>query len=561
MSSEHVDVKTHVKACKTCGKDFLVIRRRGDKLKEANYCPLCRKEYREKKKKEKQEKEDQERALERHKKLLVFEKELPNWDVKEISDIKPIPRKTLYIIGNGFDLMHGVESSYYSFADYLAKKNKRIIDTLEFVFTPEDIWADFEESLASFDAGKMASRTVVDTFLDISEAYEEDSPMANFYMAVEDAAQPMRTVAYELPKEFRKWVGKLAVQTYDRPLANLFVGGKVLDFNYTEFVESLYGVSEEDVCYIHGCTKKVKGKSDNKLVLGHREGASETSYSLDEKAKKVKTYRQYLTQVAQERVFDIIIECDQELTKNCKDIIKNHEDFFSSLKEMKDIVVIGHSLSEVDVPYFRKIVEEAEKGLHWYIGLHGLRDLENLENLIKAIGLNKKDITIFRTDKIHVDLIPTPAKPAPKIKEKTLTVSKDRKWKAKKRELEFSVVSAADESICCRLIIPDGIRRATIDSEAEHLFLVDNSSRLFLFARKDDKWNFVGELVFREYQNVLNKRLNKVFKNDETIIFVYNNRTIKFSLVDGSLLYNKSEHHAKNHEYPMYDDVTRMFLS
>lgn len=71
----------------------------------------------------------------------------------------------LYIIGNGFDLHHELDTSYFSFGDYLRKKDRDIYDHLvEFMgFTDlppslsavdkskHSLWSDFENSLASLD--------------------------------------------------------------------------------------------------------------------------------------------------------------------------------------------------------------------------------------------------------------------------------------------------------------------------------------------------------------------------------------------------------------------------
>lgn len=94
-------------------------------------------------------------------------------------------------------------------------------------------------------------------------------------MAVETAADSIITVAEELPQRFRKWVETLSIGTADRPLENMFQSGKVLCFNYTEFVETLYGIPKENVCYIHGCRRKKKYHPKERLVLGHLPGASD----------------------------------------------------------------------------------------------------------------------------------------------------------------------------------------------------------------------------------------------------------------------------------------------
>ena len=132
----------------------------------------------------------------------------------------------------------------------------------------------------------------------------------------------------------------------------------MLCFNYTEFVESLYGVKPENVCYIHGCRRKKKGFPKEKLILGHMPGASDEAFDRFDSWNKGKGYKNAMIAVAQENVIDLISEYDKDLTKNCDEIIADHDDFISSLIDVEEIVVIGHSFSNVDWPYFRKICEK-----------------------------------------------------------------------------------------------------------------------------------------------------------------------------------------------------------
>lgn len=61
-------------------------------------------------------------------------------------------------------------------------------------------------------------------------------------MSAEMAVEPILSMSTELMDRFRKWIGSLHTNTNDRPLCNVIKDGKALNFNYTEFVEDLYGV-------------------------------------------------------------------------------------------------------------------------------------------------------------------------------------------------------------------------------------------------------------------------------------------------------------------------------
>ena len=255
--------------------------------------------------------------------------------------------------------MHRVPSSYYNFRDGLGKSNGLQYD-LDTVLTAEDIWADFENALGTLNLDLMGSRNIINMWLDDFGFYDdEDGGAAEFYMAVEAAAAPIANLVNNLQPTFRRWIESLELGTDDRPLIGLIhPQGKVLNFNYTEFIETMYGV--KDVCYIHGSRKKKK-----KLILGHKPGAAEDFH---ERSRKPRNYRQAVIDVAQDNVFDLVGQYDKELTKNSQEIIKNHRDFFEGLACTDQVVVIGHSISPVDWDYFIEVKKRVENA-HWYFGI------------------------------------------------------------------------------------------------------------------------------------------------------------------------------------------------
>lgn len=260
-----------IKICKSCGKQFL-------SETKYSYCRICNKKWHEEQAKIQEQAENLKWKELKKQEQKRFESEVQAYKPILMENITPSV-DTLYIIGNGFDLMHRVPSSYYNFRDSLGKNNS-LRNDLELALTSEDIWADFENALGTLNLELMGSRNIIDMWLDNFGFYDdEDSGAAEFYMALEAAATPISNLVNSLQPTFRRWIDHLEIGTDERPLIGLIhPRGKVLDFNYTEFVENLYGV--KDVCYIHGSRKK-KGK----LILGHKPGATGDLY---EKSRKLK---------------------------------------------------------------------------------------------------------------------------------------------------------------------------------------------------------------------------------------------------------------------------------
>ena len=169
----------------------------------------------------------------------------------------------------------------------------------------------------------------------------------------------------------------------------------MLSFNYTEFIETLYGAKSNNVCYIHGCRKNRNNGKPSELILGHRPGMEEEQWDkVRLKPFKFKDpYKRYIMESALETAAREAAWYEEETTKKCSDIIKRHCSFFDGLSNIKDIFVIGHSLSEVDYPYFEEICKKTNA--KWYIGYHSLDDLKRL--LSFANKMNLREITVFRS--------------------------------------------------------------------------------------------------------------------------------------------------------------------
>lgn len=559
------DTKAQEQTCIKCGKRFL-IRPSSGRSSLPTSCGICRKEKRLQMEKEQKDLEDQQwqqkKALE-HQEYLA---QLPNWNVVSRDSIHPKADQVLYVLGNGFDLMHRVPSSYYSFRDSLGKNNHLRL-ALENFWTPEDLWADFENALAKFNAEAMSGSFMVDFWLDNFDAYDVDDGLAEFYMAIEGAANPILTVIRELPRRFRMWVESLKIGTADRPLKCLFQNGKVLCFNYTEFVEDLYGVSQENVCYIHGCRRRKKGFPEDKLVLGHLPGASQKAFDyLDKKPRQHKDpKKQGLVAAAQAHVLELIADCDEELTKHSSEIIAKHRTFFEGLSRVRDVVVIGHSLSQVDWEYFEAVCGGLSNRQHvrWYFGCHGLRDLQNIERLITELKIPRSAVSLFRTDDIAVRPLTTPASvpTAPKPPKCYHSASEDQKWSVRITGLSLEILNDSGNAQY-DVLLPGSVGNAFFTPSGEYLFVILRGlgSGVILFRYTLGDWRFVDELEEIPNQGIINRRLNRVFLNGHEIILVYNSRIRVYDLRDGRLIKNQAMQHAKERQYAG-EDISHYFIN
>jgi len=63
----------------------------------------------------------------------------------------------LFVVGNGFDMYHGIASSYLRFRDYVRQTNVDVYEALEkYLYLHDDYeWNQFEKNMANLDADEL----------------------------------------------------------------------------------------------------------------------------------------------------------------------------------------------------------------------------------------------------------------------------------------------------------------------------------------------------------------------------------------------------------------------
>lgn len=257
----------------------------------------------------------------------------------------------LCIIGNGFDRFHGIASDYRDFAHYLAGVDRRTFQLVDRYFSvDEDFWGGFEARLADFDADHVMEDA--SGFLMSYGADDwSDSGHHDYEYEIDQVVTGLTRTLYD---HFRDWVRALPIP---RRGAAPFVRvidpqARFLSFNYTPTLQALYGVPFEHVLHIHGRAE------DDRLVLGHGwERTERLASQVDED-----------TDVRVAGGYDLIDDYFARTFKPTAKIIAEQQAYFASLRHLEEIYVLGHSLSEVDLPYYDEILDHIDTGrVRWTI--------------------------------------------------------------------------------------------------------------------------------------------------------------------------------------------------
>lgn len=298
--------------------------------------------------------------------------------------------KTLYIIGNGFDLNHSLPTGYGHFKAFVRFRDREVYDWIEDYVPAGESWADLEVALAYLDTDHIVSS--LEHFMG-SYADEEwsDSGHHDFQYEVDRVAGGLGGTLHQL---FAEWVSTIQIpdgRSVHNRLAGLDINATYLTFNYTSTLTSVYQVPADNILHIHGESTD----SDSELVLGHA-WAPEERTSLFEVVNH---------EDSDHRLIEAMQSLDDYFSdtfKLSKQIIEDNADFFAGLKEVDQVVVLGHSLSPVDGPYLATVVQALKHRLvSWTIAVLPDDDIGEKTARLEAVGVSSERIRYRLWSEFH----------------------------------------------------------------------------------------------------------------------------------------------------------------
>ena len=242
---------------------------------------------------------------------------------------------TLYIIGNGFDLWHELPTSYARFHDYADGK----LDMLKLYFcidAPD--WSDFEESLGTYDWKQLYGD------YDYTDSSSEDFRPSDTYGLQDELANQGEHIVHSIRECFHEWITTIDVTRASKKM-QFEDSDRFLNFNYTSTLQRVYRISDHNVHHIHG-----RSDTSDDLIFGHLETMEEEPEQ-DINGDSNRTMFTDAESAAKHPFY--------ALQKPVHDIIEHNQTLFQSYASVTSIIVIGHSLNRIDLPYFQEIARYA----------------------------------------------------------------------------------------------------------------------------------------------------------------------------------------------------------
>ncbi len=279
--------------------------------------------------------------------------------------------RILYVIGNGFDLAHGFKTSYRDFAEYLQINYPELHEQLESnCYLDKDLWSNFEEALGALDLYTLADSEEPDPLTDPSL---DKGSRQSLYAYEDTTKENLGYFLEQLTESFFYWIS--SVDCFTNPRLNFNEKAKYLSFNYTETLKLIYGIS--DVLHIHGCVDDAKS-----IILGH---------------VNIKEIKDSFF----ENINDIFNGINDSLRKNVENIYDANKGFFDNLSDINEVVILGHSLSDVESLYFQKICSKVNlDDCKFYVSYYDKNEVDSKKEFLTNLGVKEENIRFSTISKI-----------------------------------------------------------------------------------------------------------------------------------------------------------------
>lgn len=302
----------------------------------------------------------------------------------------------LFIIGNGFDLAHGLSTSYVDFRDYLEETNWEFLVKFEapYGFVPESrrkivedlLWKDFETNLSAINEDEI-----------IDGAVSMEMGLEGGDVDIESTLNEYWEDEYKYIKRLNQYISEWVrqIDTDVSPKTKIIKKSAkdlFLTFNYTLVLEKVYGIANNQILHIHG---SVDEHYSGEPVIGHGD------FDRIERVKaKIPEAEQNFWE-KESSIYKALANYYERTRKDVDFFLHFHKRFFENMSEVEQINVIGHSWGDVDMPYFKEILKHVEENVIWNVYYFKSEEEQQFLNKALEIGIARKNINMINTREFY----------------------------------------------------------------------------------------------------------------------------------------------------------------
>lgn len=307
--------------------------------------------------------------------------------------IKGMLTMRLIIVGNGFDLHHGMKTRAKDYCEYLKSYNPRALESIinspyfngccRDILDGDDVfWSDVESNL-SFDYEKIIDDMLcfVDTsMMSNDEDYADDYSYDDGIALLKKLDEIYTSFTSSLLDDWIKHIELFDEKPLNKVLLesdDLFVS-----LNYTRTLEEVYHISNDRILHLHGCHGS---NSEGLLQFGNtQQTAGKIREIYNEKLSKDVRFER-ISESEIEELEDFAESMSKNLERNIPNLMR-----FLEKKKITEVVIMGHSYLKSDWLYYEKVFLPKYSSAKWTIYCYAPNEYDDAKDFFSRNKLDGK---------------------------------------------------------------------------------------------------------------------------------------------------------------------------
>lgn len=310
----------------------------------------------------------------------------------------------LYIIGNGFDIAHNLNTGYWDFRKFLEEQDYQFLlqfeelygihylDETEYGYSEEvqkqwerrvyhELWSEFERFMGFPNTYDM---------LNFSSSILDDLDLETGNIGIRDTMDEYWKKQYgfidKLQYYVKEWILKIDISNVKPKKISLLDNDEdyFFNFNYTRVLEDIYKI--DNVLHIHG---SIGDDADMSPFMGHC-----NQEQIDEHLQEYRDAFE-MQDEGEASIHRAIAEYLKAIFKDTSHYIMFNNYFFNRLKSVDEIIIIGWSAGDVDIPYLKKIRDSVNEVTKWTVYYYDTTAYNSLHKALSENGIKDTFQTQF----------------------------------------------------------------------------------------------------------------------------------------------------------------------
>lgn len=290
--------------------------------------------------------------------------------------------KRLFILGNGFDLSHKLKTCYDDFEKCVSNWDQELHSKISFMMKEHNKlirinedklkWSDFERSFHEIIQGDWGQNVIEESIQEyLSNPGDPNFSDSDWGALVYELEQKLVPLS-EVKMLFTEWILS-SIEPTIKHHSPKYVFNKedmFFSFNYTSTLEIVYKIEESNIYHVHGDYQNA--------IVGHNATFDDNfSKEYDPENDNIMLID------AMSSISTLHGNLSKKVDKQINRLKKST--FFSNLKGVNKIYVLGHGYGEYDYSYYELLAKTVNNQCIWNFYYYSTEDLIHLKKLLKKL--------------------------------------------------------------------------------------------------------------------------------------------------------------------------------